>query len=120
MSQVGYGASDTLGSPFQTINAVASQAITATSSALVLNNAASVPNVAITLPLNPPDGAVFELVSVGGTSAMTVSANTNDFINGAAVTALTANIAVEYRYSLNGSQAGNAAPVNARTWFRTR
>lgn len=119
MSQLGYGAQDTIGTPFQTIQAIASQAITATSSALVLNNAASVASVAITLPLNPPDGAVFELVSVGGTTSMTVTANTGDLINGAAVTALTANVAVEYRYSLAGSQNGNAAP-NARTWFRTR
>jgi hypothetical protein len=121
MSQVGYGSNDVVGAPGNVIQAIASQAITMTSGRLTLNNAASVASLALTLPLNPPDGAVAEIVSLGGATTITVAANTGDAIAGAAaVTALTASVAVEYAYTLNGSQNGNAAPVNARTWFRTR
>lgn len=120
MSQLGYGANDPVGSPFQTIQAVAAQAITALGNKVILNNAASVAGVAITLPLNPPDGCQFQLMSTGGTTASTVAANTGDTLLGTAVTAFTANTIFEWCYSLNGSVIGNAAAVNARSWFRTR
>jgi hypothetical protein len=125
MSQLGYGANDTVGSPFQVVNAVANQAITINSNKLTLTNAASVAGVAVTLPLNPPDGAVVEIFSIAGTTTSTVAANTGDTLTaspaglGALVT-FTANTKFRYEYSLTGDIVGvGAAPRNARCWFRT-
>lgn len=126
MSQVGYGVNDTVGQPFQTINAVANQAITLTANKVILTNAASVAGVAITLPLNPPDGAQVEIFSIAGTTASSVSANTGDTLTSApaglaAVTVFTANTKFKYEYSLTGDAVGvGAAPRNARCWFRTQ
>jgi hypothetical protein len=125
MSQVGYGQSDTIGSPFQTVNAVANQAITVTSNKLMLTNAASVAGVAVTLPLNPPDGAVVEIFSIAGTTASSVAANTGDTLTSApaglgALVTFTANTKFRYEYSLNGDIVGTGQPArNARCWFRT-
>lgn len=126
MSQLGYGINDTTGQPFQVVNAVANQAISMTANKLILTNAASVAGVAITLPVNPPDGAVVQLFSIAGTTASTVAAGTGDTLVSApaglgAITALTANTTFVLEYTLNGDQVGvGAAPRNARCWIRTK
>lgn len=121
--QLGYGHSDAVGVPFDYYagaNIATAFAITMITSFLVLAPTGTLATGAVTLPLNPPDGCLAEISSTQTQTAVTVSANTGDTIVGTAVTALVANTRVAYRYSLNGSQAGNAAAVNARTWNRVQ
>lgn len=137
--QSGYGKSDVLAplGPFDlyigATQVLTGSAYTMQNSRLILLPAAAVTGVAITLPLNPPDGAVAEisnLSAVTGSSVTgTVSANTGDsIINGtlAPATAITvtasataggATNTIKYVYSLNGSTVNG---VNARTWFRVQ
>lgn len=130
MSQYGYGHSDPTGAPFDlysgAVGVAASANYTIAGSGLVLVPAAAVSIGVITLPLNPPDGAVVEITNSGsgGTITMTTpAANTGDSILGATITSLTANLSIKYKYSLNGYVVGNsqvpgAVALNARTWFR--
>jgi hypothetical protein len=126
MSQLGYGQNDPVGSPFEVIAPVAGQAITAVNNALILTNPASVASVAVTLPLNPPDGCEFTLMSIAGTTTSTVAANTGDTLVSVpaglgAVTTFTANTTFVWVYSLTGNVLPPAAaPVNARTWIRIK
>lgn len=137
--QVGYGKSDVIApkGPFDlyvgATQVLTGSAYTMQNSRLILIPAAAVTGVAITLPLNPPDGAEAEisnLSAVTGSSVTgTVSANTGDVIvNGtlAPATAITvtasptaggATNTIKYVYSLNGSTVNG---VNARTWFRVQ
>ncbi len=122
MSQVGYGHSDPVGAPhdfYAGANVLAGFNITMQSAALTLNPAGTLATGTVTLPLNPPDGCLAEISSTQTQTALTLNANTGDSIVGA-VSALVANTRVAYRYSLNGSQAGNAAAINARTWVRVQ
>ena len=138
--QAGYGKSDVIASkgPFDlyvgATQVLTGSAFTMQNDRLVLIPAAAVTGVAITLPLNPPDGAEAEIsnlsAAAGSSVTGTVSANTGDVIvNGelGAVTAITiaapsatfgsALNTVKYIYSLNGSTVNG---VNARTWFRVQ
>lgn len=143
MSQVGYGHSDPVGMPFDfyagAVGVAAGTNYTMATGGLLLLAAAAVTIGQVTLPLNPPDGAVAEISNVSAATAsvitLTVAANSGDSLNNAALTAVTAltptalatggDIAatVKYKYTLNGFVVGNSqvpgAPVlNARTWFR--
>jgi hypothetical protein len=147
MSQVGYGHSDPVGSPFDfyagAVGVAAGTTYTMASSTLVLAPAAAVQIGLITLPLNPPDGCEASISNVGSGGVLTlatttpVAANSGDTLNngtlGVPVTiTLAASAAggsavatLKYKYTLNGFVAGNSqvpgAPVlNARTWFRVQ
>jgi hypothetical protein len=133
MSQVGYGSNDPVGSPFQYVagaNIVTGFSITMTGSRLVLNPSGTLAVGAVTLPLNPPDGCVAEITTTQQLTSFTVSANTGDAIAYGILVAVTEIIptnsatsgiatgTIKYAYSLNGSVAGNAAAIGARTWVR--
>jgi hypothetical protein len=135
MSQIGYGHSDAVGAPFDFYagaNVVTGTTIAMQTASLVLAAAGTTAALTVTLPLNPTDGCVAEISSTQIVTSLTVNANTNDsIVNGVltAVTALTptalatagvATATIKYKYSLNGSQVGNAAPINARTWVRVQ
>lgn len=135
MSQLGYGVTDPVGSPFNYLaNAGIATGATFTMQAasLVLQPTSTVAVFTVNLPLNPPDGCVAEISNVGTATitSFTVAANTGDAIVGglgvptiftfpaASTTAPSAVSTYKYKYSLNGFIAGSAAAVNARTWFR--
>jgi hypothetical protein len=121
--QVGYGHSDVTGEPFDFYVPLTGFNITMQSAKLALNPAGTLATGTVTLPLNPPDGALVEISSTQTQTAITVNANTGDAIVGA-VTALVANTRVAWRYTLFGT-AGNGAPAgaataNARSWIRVQ
>jgi hypothetical protein len=133
MSQLGYGSSDPVGSPFQYVagaNLATGFSITMTAARLLLNPTGTLATGAVTLPLNPPDGCVAEITTTQQLTAFTVSANTGDSISYGVLAAVTEIIptnsatagvptgTIKYAYTLNGSQAGNAAAINPRTWVR--
>ncbi len=133
MSQLGYGNSDPVGSPFNFFsgaNVVTGTTFTMTSARLVLAAGATVAAYTVNLPLNPPDGCIAEISSTNTITAFSVAANTGDTIVNGVLGALTtlvpaastsaggATATVRFAYSLNGSQAGNAAVLGARTWTR--
>lgn len=135
MSQLGYGATDPVGAPFNFIagaNVVTGSTVTMTAASLVFAAAGTTAALTVNLPLNPPDGCVAEISSTQIVTALTVAANTGDaIVNGllAAVTGLTpvasagagsATAVIKYKYSLAGSIAGNAAAINPRTWVRVQ
>jgi hypothetical protein len=133
--QVGYGHSDSVGVPFD-FYASATGVVTGTTIAmqtnqLVLNPAATIAALTVTLPLNPVDGAFAEISSTQIITAITVNANTGDVIvNGVlgaastitpvASTGGSATACLRYKYTLAGFQAGNATAVNPRTWIRVQ
>ncbi len=141
--QVGYGHSDIAGSPFDFYSGATQLptgvTITMQTGVLVMNPAGAI-NATITLPLNPPDGAVAEISNVAAAASVitltALNANTGDTISSlglttptaitpaALATAGSASNTIKYKYSLFGS-AGNGAPqgaatLNARTWFRVQ
>lgn len=118
MSQIGYGAGDPIGYPFDFYVPLTAFTITMQTGILVLNPAGTLATGTVNLPLNPPDGCLAEISSTQTQTAITVAANTSDLIAGAAVTALVANTRVGYRYSLNGTKNSTGVVVNPRTWVR--
>lgn len=138
--QTGYGHGDVVGVPFDFYSSAAALptgvAIQMQSGVLLLVPAAAITGVAITLPLNPGDGAIAEITNagaVGSTVTGTVSANTGDTIlNGglgaptvitpaAATTAGSAAPTLRYRYTLNGYLPNpNGVAINPRTWVRVQ
>lgn len=136
MSQVGYGKSDAIGAPFDFyagVNATIPAAVTMQSARLVVAATTSpLAALAITLPLNPPDGCVAEISSTTVITAISVAANTGDSIVAGLLGALGATFTpvastgaggatatLRYAYALNGYQAGsNGVIVGARSWTR--
>lgn len=120
MTQIGYGGNDVIAEAFDFAVPLTAFSITMQTGKLVLNPAGTLATGTVTLPLNPPDGAVAEISSTQTQTALTVTANTGDLIAGAAVTALVAVTRVSWRYSLNGTKNSSGVTVNARTWVRVR
>ncbi|MGH9917512.1 MAG: hypothetical protein ACRD6W_01365 [Nitrososphaerales archaeon] len=118
--QTWYGHGDVVGVPFDFYIPLTGFAITMQTGILVLNPAGTLATGAVTLPLNPVDGAYGEISSTQTQTALTVSANTGDSIVGTAVTALVADTRVAYRYTLNGFQPASGAAVNPRSWVRVQ
>ena len=138
--QTGYGHNDVTGTPFDfysgATQVVTGNAYTMQTGGLVLNPAAAVTGIAVTLPLNPPDGATAEISNVGiaaSTVTLTVAANTGDLLSAIAATIVLTNASettgnatntLKYKYSLFGSAGAGAVPgtptLNARTWFRVQ
>jgi hypothetical protein len=133
--QQGYGHSDVCAEPFDFYVPLTGFSITMQTAKLVLNPAGTLATGTVTLPLNPPDGAVAEISSTQIISALTVSANTGDLIvNGvlAAVTALTpaasatagsASATIKYKYALFGATpytVSTGTGANPRTWIRVQ
>lgn len=126
--QTGYGHSDVVGVPFDFYTPLTGAAITMQTGILVLAPAGTIAACAVTLPLNPVDGAVAEISSTTQITALTVSANTGDSILGAAATELTILTATPngssravYRYSLAGANPISqytGLGTNSRTWIR--
>lgn len=129
MSQLGFGPTDIVGSPFDLYVPLTGFTITARNGKLILNPAGTLATGTVTFPISPPDGAMFQLMSTQTQTAITLSAPTYpagsgpggttlvDTIKGTAVSALVANTVYEWSYSLNGDiQLG----TSARSWFRTR
>jgi hypothetical protein len=130
--QVGYGHGDSVGVPFDFYVPLTGFAITMQTNLLVLNPAGTLATGAVTLPLNPVDGALAEISTTQILTAFTVAANTGDVIvNGvlgavtqitpvASTTAGSATATLRYRYTLNGfvTNTLTGAVSNARTWFR--
>jgi len=118
--QVGYGHADVVGSAFDFYSApLASQVITMQTGIIVFDVVNAV-SITLTLPLNPPDGAVAEVQSrVGSANTLTLTgnlaANTGDSILGTALASLATGVSAKYRYSLNGDILKG---VNPRTWVR--
>lgn len=71
-------------------------------SIMALNPAGTLATGTITLPANPVDGQRALIFSSQTQTALTLNANTGQSINNA-VTALTANVAVEYIYSASNT-----------------
>jgi hypothetical protein len=135
MSQFGYGSADPVGAPFTYdagVNGVVTgSTITMTTASLLLNAGATIAALNVVLPLNPPDGCVAEISSVGTITAFTVAANTGDSIlagglgaptiftaAAASTTAPSALATYRYKYTLNGYINGNVPALNPRTWVR--
>ncbi len=132
--QLGYGHSDSVGIPFDFYVPLTGFAITMQTNLLVLNPAGTLATGAVTLPLNPVDGALAEISTTQILTAFTVAANTGDVIvNGVlgAVTQITpvasttsgsATATLRYKYTLNGfvTNTLTGAVSNARTWFRVQ
>jgi hypothetical protein len=140
MSQIGYGANDVVGIPFQfysgAVGVATGSAYAMTGTKLVLLPAGAVTGVTITLPLNPPDGATVEISNVGAAASTvtgTVSAATGDTLSNLGLTAVTvitpaalatagtASNTIKYSYTLSGYTVPTTGVVlNARTWFRVQ
>lgn len=120
MTQVGYGAGDVIAQSFDFYVPLTAFAITMQSGILVLNPAGTLATGAVTLPLNPPDGATAEISSTQTQTALTLAANTGDVLVGTTPTALVANTRVAYRYSLNGTKNSSGVVVNTRAWVRVQ
>lgn len=144
-TQLGYGVSDVVGSPFDFYTSSALQGVTgklATGQTLQMRNnkivivaAATIAALTVTLPQSPVDGATAEISnSVGGftITALTInpatsyqvgnitqSATVSDVIVGTAVSATSTAAAVtyKYQYSLNGDVTAGAGP---RSWIRVQ
>lgn len=142
-TQLGYGVSDVVGSPFDFYTNAAVSGVTgklATGQSLQMRNnklvayitGSALAALTVTLPQSPADGAVAEISTpVGGlaVTALTVAAATNyqatsnitqtstvsDSLLGTAATAIAANTTLRYEYTLNGDVTNNVAP---RTWIR--
>jgi hypothetical protein len=135
-TQLGYGISDIVGSPFDfytgAVSVAAGTPFQMRNNALVFNPAGAVTIGAITLPQNPADGAVVEISAAVGSATVTftVAAATNyngtgstvtapitvsDSILGTAATSVAAGATVRYKYTLNGDTRSGANP---RTWVR--
>jgi hypothetical protein len=117
MSQVGYGPQDPIASPFDKAIPLTGATVTPLSSLAVINPAGTLAALTVQFPLNPAEGQRLAIVSTAAVTALTLTAGTNDTINGAA-SALAVNVGIEYAYTLSGIV--NAAGVNARTWFKIR
>ena len=103
--------------PFEVYVPLTGFSISPVSSNVVLNPAGTLATGTILLPLNPTDGQKLVITSTQTQTALTVTANTGDFIVGGP-TALVAKTAVTLRYSLYGVVNGpGTLGVNARTWF---
>jgi hypothetical protein len=121
-SQVGYGHSDDAGAqPFDYYKIQNASALTSTiqmlSSQLILDGATQVTSGALTidLPLNPVDGAVAEITSISGvtsgntlvvqvasTDQVAAATGTSGIKGLAAPTALSAGVAIKYRFTWFG------------------
>jgi hypothetical protein len=138
--QTGYGHGDVVGVPFDfysgAIAVATGTAYVMQTGELILFPAAAVTGVAVTLPLNPVDGAFGTITNAGAvasTVTLTISANTGDVIlagvgagvptviTGAALTtAGSAASTIRYRYTLNGFQPASGVAINPRTWIRVQ
>jgi hypothetical protein len=143
---IGYGKSDVIGSPFDFYTNVALQGVTGglvTGSTFQMNNnkivfhiGATLAAATVTLPQNPPDGAVAEIsnsvntfnitaITVnpatsypGSASTSTSGSTVSDNIIGTALSGgsgLNAGVTLRYEYTLNGDNTKGAGP---RTWIR--
>jgi hypothetical protein len=128
-----YGHSDCWGIPFD-FYAGATGVVTGSTFAMqtgtiVFNAGATIAALTVTLPLNPPDGARAEIITLAQITSLTVNANTNDVIVNGILGAIvgpfvptastgtgSATAAVKYVYSLNGAANG----LNPRTWLRVQ
>lgn len=140
MSQLGYGANDVVGVPFQfysgAVGVATGSAYVMAGTKLVLLPAGAVTGVTIQLPASPPDGATVEISNVGAaasTVTATISAATGDTISAlglgtptvitpaALTTAGSASNTLKYSYTLNGfTVPTTGAILNARTWVRVQ
>ncbi len=128
MTQIGYGKGDVIASGFDFAVPLTGFTLTMQTGTLVLNPAGTLATGTVTLPLNPPDGAVAEISSTQTITALTVNANTGDSLVGTAITTVTvlaagapgANGRLVLRYSLVGTTNSAGVTVNTRSWVRVQ
>jgi hypothetical protein len=96
---------------------------------LIVDAGATLAALTVVLPLNPPDGALAEIMSLYQITSLTIQANTGDslvvgtlgtpteIIPVASATAGSATGKIAYRYTLNGDIIKGFAP---RTWLRVQ
>lgn len=107
MSQITYGSNDSISRPFRLEVPLTGFSITLDqNSTLVINPAGTLATGTVTLPTNPVDGQIFEIISTQTQTALTVTAGTGDTIANAP-TALVALVGVRIGYKLS-----------ERKWYR--
>jgi hypothetical protein len=116
MSQIGYGSGDAVATPMDLYVPLTGFNITPQTDTLVINPAGTLATGTVNFPTGASDGQTLTIMSTQTQTALTLVAATGDTIAGTAVTALTANTPVKWKYSLNG--AIGTAGTNKKTWFR--
>lgn len=125
--QVGYGPSlaQAQAADIYTATNTTAATISPVTSSLVINASGTMTAVTVNLPTNATQGQRLRIFANAAVTTLTLTpataANNNngilDVIVGA-VTALTANIAVEYVYSIAPPTSAAGGSANVNTWYR--